>query len=80
MTKEALAKLNPRQMAYCVTLSYIIHRATMNGLRDENERNRGKLRGFLDCLMQSEILSPVDMKNLYLYFVSEDRSNHERSI
>lgn len=47
MTREALKKLNEKQMNYCKTLSVLIDRAKIKGLKEENERNRGKLRGFL---------------------------------
>lgn len=46
MTREALKKLNEKQMNYCKTLSVLIDRAKIKGLKEENERNRGKLRGF----------------------------------
>lgn len=46
MTREALKKLNEKQMNYCKTLSALIDRAKIKGLKEENERNRGKLRGF----------------------------------
>lgn len=44
MTREALKKLNEKQMNYCKTLSALIDRAKIKGLKEENERNRGKLR------------------------------------
>lgn len=47
MTREALKKLNEKQMNYCKTLSALIDRAKIKGLKEENERNRGKLRGVL---------------------------------
>lgn len=50
MTREALKKLNEKQMNYCKTLSALIDRAKIKGLKEENERNRGKLRGFLECM------------------------------
>lgn len=46
MTREALKKLNEKQMNYCKTLSALIDRAKIKGLKEENERNRGKLRGY----------------------------------
>ena len=53
MTREALKKLNEKQMNYCKTLSALIDRAKIKGLKEENERNRGKLRGFLECIHSS---------------------------
>ena len=67
MTREALKKLNEKQMNYCKTLSVLIDRAKIKGLKEENERNRGKLRGFLECMEQMELLSGYEVKALYLY-------------
>lgn len=44
MTKKALEKLNEKQMTYCKTISALIARARANGLKEEFERNSGKLR------------------------------------
>ncbi|CUO89766.1 Uncharacterised protein [Dorea longicatena] len=64
MTREALKKLNEKQMNYCKTLSALIDRAKIKGLKEENERNRGKLRGFLECMEQMELLSGYEVKAL----------------
>ena len=53
MTREALKKLNEKQMNYCKTLSALIDRAKIKGLKEENERNRGKLRGLPYTARQS---------------------------
>lgn len=66
MTREALKKLNEKQMNYCKTLSALIDRAKIKGLKEENERNRGKLRGFLECMEQMELLSGYEVKH-YIY-------------
>ena len=73
MTKSALAKLNKKQLEYCNTLSFIINRARENGLKAEFEKNSGKLRGFLECLCQMEIISGSDVKTLHLWFFCDDR-------
>lgn len=73
MTKNALAKLNEKQLEYCNVLSFIIDRARENGLKAEFEKNSGKLRGFLECLCQMEIISGSDVKTLYLWFFSKNR-------
>lgn len=73
MTKNALAKLNEKQLEYCKVLSFIINRARENALNAEFEKSSGKLRGFLECLCQMEIISGSDVKTLYLWFFSKDR-------
>lgn len=74
MTREALKKLNEKQMNYCKTLSALIDRAKIKGLKEENERNRGKLRGFLECMIN---------KMSWAFSVAEesyDRETHTRTI
>lgn len=59
MTREALKKLNEKQMNYCKTLSALIDRAKIKGLKEENERNRGKLlKRKRQILMRSDTKLP----------------------
>lgn len=74
MTREALNKLNEKQMNYCTTLSVLIARDKNNSNKLQYEKDSGKLRGFLDCLMQMNIITVSEMKALYLWFFTEDRS------
>ncbi|MBO5969172.1 MAG: racemase [Clostridia bacterium] len=75
MLKKALEKLNDKQRNYCDTQSRIIARTCALGLEEENERNRGRLRGFLECLCQSEIITGAELKALYLYFVTKSQDS-----
>lgn len=75
MTQKALAKLNEKQMTYCKTLSFIINRARGSALKDEYERNCGKLRGFLECLCQMDVITGIELKTLYLWFFSDNRNS-----
>lgn len=74
MTREALNKLNEKQMNYCTTISVLIARDKNNSNKLQYEKDSGKLRGFLDCLMQMNIITVNEMKALYLWFFTEDRS------
>lgn len=74
MTKQALAKLNEKQLNYLKTMSVLIDRARENNLKAEFERNTGKLRGYLECMCQNEIISRIKLKALYLWFFKKDRS------
>lgn len=74
MTKKALEKLNEKQMTYCKTISALIARAKEKDLTEEYERNMGKLRGFLECLCQLEIITGGELKALYLWFFSDNRN------
>lgn len=77
MTQKALEKLNEKQMTYCKTISALIARARDNGLMEEFEKNGGKLRGFLECLCQMEIITGMELKDLYLWFFAKDRNQME---
>lgn len=74
MVKEALNKLNERQLNSLKTYSALIERARINSLKEEFERNSGKLRGFLECLCQTGIITGAELKSLYLWFFETDRS------
>lgn len=74
MTREALNKLNEKQMRYCITMSVVIDRDRKVGAKAQYEKDSGKLRGFLECLMQMEIIKPQEMKALYLWFLEKDRN------
>ena len=74
MIREALSKLNEKQINYCTTMSVIISRDKVNPLKLQYERDCGKLRGFLECLMQMNVITVNEMKALYLWFSTEDRN------
>ena len=74
MTKKALEKLNEKQMTYCKTISALIARAKEKDLTEEYERNMGKLRGFLECLCQMEVITGEEVKTLYLWFFADNRN------
>ena len=74
MTREALNKLNEKQMNYCKTMSVVIAIDKVNPLKLKYERDCGKLRGFLECLMQMNVITANEMKALYLWFVTKDRN------
>lgn len=50
MTREALNKLNEKQMWYCITMLVVIDRDRKVGAKAQYEKDRGKLRGFFRVL------------------------------
>lgn len=50
MIREALIKLNGKQIKYCKTMSAVIAIDRKNWNHFQYERDCGKLRGFLECL------------------------------
>lgn len=75
MTKEALTKLNEKQMQYCKTVSSLIHKYNKQHQQMDNIKFRGKLQGYLECLRDVEVLAEHEMRGLYLYFIEADRSS-----
>lgn len=73
MTKEALIKLNEKQMQYCKTLSALIYKCNEQHQQMDNTKYRGKLRGYLECLRDVDVLTEYEMRGLYLYFIEKDR-------
>ena len=74
MIAKTLEKLNEKQINSLKTYSALIHRARANCLKEEFERNSGKLRGFLECMCQMEIITGSELKSLYLWFFETDRN------
>lgn len=73
MTRKALEKLNDKQINYLRTISALIDRARVRSLKEEFERNCGKLRGFLECLCQMGIITELELRSLYLWFFEKNR-------
>ena len=74
MTKKALKKLSKEQLEYLKTASVLLDQARKNNLKEEFERNAGKLRGFLECMCQMKIISDIEVKALYLWFFEKNRA------
>lgn len=74
MTKKALKKLSEEQIEYLKTTSVLLEQARKNNLKEEFERNAGKLRGFLECMCQMKIISDIEVKALYLWFFEKNRA------
>lgn len=74
MTKKALKKLSEEQIEYLKTASVLLDQARKNNLKEEFERNAGKLRGFLECMCQMKIISDIEVKALYLWFFEKNRA------
>lgn len=74
MVKKALQKLNENQLKALKTYSALIERARVKELKEEYEKNSGKLRGFLECLCQMKIISGSELKSLYLWFFEANRN------
>ena len=79
MIREALNKLNEKQMNYCKTMSVVIVIDKVNLLKLQYERDCGKLRGFLDCLMQMSVITVNEMKALYLWFITGNRNEGDNN-
>ena len=54
MTKKALKKLSEEQLEYLKTASVLLDQARKNNLKEEFERNAGKLRGFFRMYVPNE--------------------------
>lgn len=74
ITDTAYSKLNGTQRNYLMMMSELIERARNNGLVEETESRRGKVRGYLTCLHQMQIITETESKALYLFFVTKNRS------
>ena len=71
---QAYDKLNGTQRNYLSMMSELIARARENGLVQETENRRGKVRGYLTALEQMAVITHSDLQALYLFFVAENRA------
>lgn len=72
MTRKALEKLNNKQTHYCETLSSLIARFSKNGNNEDNIRYRAQLRGYLEALEDMEVITVMEKRCLYLYYVDKN--------
>ena len=72
MTRKALEKLNNKQTHYCEILSSLIARFSKNGNNEDNIRYRAQLRGYLESLEDMEVITVVEKRCLYLYYVDKN--------
>lgn len=72
MTRKALEKLNNKQTHYCETLSSLIARFSKNGNNEDNTRYRAQLRGYLEALEDMEVITVMEKRCLYLYYVGKN--------
>lgn len=49
-------------------MSALIERFRAKGLKEEYERKCGKLRGYLECLSDMDVITTSEMINLYGYY------------
>jgi hypothetical protein len=73
-TGKALQKLNAKQINYCKTMSYAIHRAKQIKSESDLMEASGKLRGFLDCLLQMNVIDVDELKAIHLWFTAKNRA------
>lgn len=72
---EALAKLDDRMRQWCTAQSVLID-CYRNSCLFSYENHCGKLRGYLECLCQCDVIAPKDIRTLYIYFSIEDRKQY----
>ena len=74
MIKKVLERLNEKQLNYCKTMSSLIARDREKGLKEQFEKDSGKLRGYLECMEDMEVIRNFEMRGLYLHFLSENKN------
>lgn len=77
MIKKLASTLTPDQRAYCLSCSSLIALYNRTGLADREATCRGKLQGYLTCLMHNGVISDNECYYLNNWFSSADRSKEE---
>lgn len=75
MIKEALSKLNKKQMDYCIMMSIVIAHDVEAGSQFQSDKDHGRLRGYLECLEDMGVITGYEMRGLYLWFCEKNRTS-----
>ena len=75
--KKALLHLTGDQLGYCKSCSSLVALYKRTGMRDCEERCKGKLKGFLTALILVGYINSFDGDILYEWFSSADRSKED---
>ena len=77
MIKKSLNKLSENQLHTLSVYSNWIDRARVNKNVKEFEWNAGRLRGYLECLYQLEVITIVELESIDLWFSEQNRMERE---
>lgn len=77
MIKKSLNKLSKNQLHTLSVYSNLIDHARVNKNVKEFELYAGRLRGYLECLYQLEVITSVELKSIYLWFFEQNRMETE---
>lgn len=77
MTKKSLNKLSGNQLHTLSVYSNLIDRAKANKNVKEFEWNAGRLRGYLECLYQLDVITNGEFESIYLWFLEQNRMERE---
>lgn len=72
MTEQALERLQPKNRETLNTFSLLIWRAKNEDNQDMKTEFSMKLKGYLRALVDGTILTDLESKVLYLYFIGKD--------
>lgn len=72
MTKEAIEKLDRNVRAALEMYATLITRATDSKRSDRRAEYCFKLKGYLECLIDSGKISDVENRGLYLYYATNN--------
>lgn len=72
MTEQALERLQPKNRETLNTFSLLIWRARREDKQDIKTEFSMKLKGYLNALVDGAVLTDLESKVLYLYFIGKD--------
>ena len=72
MTTEALERLQPKSRDTLETFSILIWRAKQEDNQEMRTEFSMKLKGYLRALVDGAVLTDLESKVLYLYFIGKD--------
>lgn len=78
--KIALGKLSSNQLKHCLNLGSIMSSFKSHSSQAVYQLNKGKLIGYLECLVDMNVITQSESRLLLIYFSDYNYENKKESV
>lgn len=78
--KSALDKLSSNQLKYCLNLGSIMSSFKSHSSQALYQFNKGKLVGYLECLVDTGVITQSESRLLLIYFSDYNYENKKENV
>lgn len=78
--KSVLDKLSSNQLKYCLNLGSIMSSFKSSSSQAVYQFNKGKLIGYLECLVDMNVITQSESRLLLIYFSDYNYENKKESV